>query len=253
MIPSVTSSPWRLIPLWTPAVEEDFCEVDHPLLIARCKVIGVICLPFILALGTLSITLPAATVAIPFVPLLVPFIMMFEGRIARRAADVKAVNEYLTMEAPSESASSYIRHHLTAAQLLVRQQGNLNKKDINGNPLLHFISHMDLKVFKLLINHGANVKATNRYGSSCFEEAVENKNPGYLEYILRKGQAKPQDFTPSQQVKFWTLLKCQKAGRLLKCYYFDPNIRDQAGFTPIMRILTPASQSNRLFSLIFPD
>jgi len=114
--------------------------------------------------------------------------------IAEKAANVKAVNEYLTQAFPSQSACSRIQDNFKATRLLINKKGDVNKLDEEGHSLLGSICFPSLDVFKLLVSHGIDIKGVGRYEESCFQRAVENENPAYLEFILKNNLIKTEDF-----------------------------------------------------------
>jgi hypothetical protein len=225
-------SSWRWVPLLTPAVKQDSCNVDHDLLFSRIYTIAI---AIIGTAGILSAVFPAAIIAIPLFPILSMGIVFLDMWIAERAANVKAVNEYLKMSYPSKSATFRIQHNFKAAQLLIDKMGDLNKINEEGLRLLEYAP--DINVFELLTSHGANIKTLDKNGISYFERAVANENPAYLDSILRNSLVKPEDFNPTEQIKFWTNLGSVKAAYLLKQFGFNVNVRDNEGYTPLLRVV----------------
>lgn len=67
---------------------------------------------------------------------------------------VSAVGEYLGRERPSSRASSLIARDFTAAKLLIRMRGDLNKRDEAGFHLLEKARGYP-NVYELLVRHGA--------------------------------------------------------------------------------------------------
>jgi hypothetical protein len=231
---------WRRLPLLTPAVKEDSCEVDHELLSSRINAVGIAAIGAMVASMILVTAFPTAIFATHLSCLLVLGISLpLDMWLAERAADIKAVNEYLNMSYPSKSATFRIQCNFKAAQLLVSKNGDVNKVNQEGNGLLAFCPN--LRVFKLLINYGANIKSLDKHGIPYFQRAVEDENPVYLEYILKSKKVKPDDFDPTQQVDFWTNLGSIQAGSLLKNYGFNVNVRDKKEYTPLLKIVKEAS------------
>lgn len=238
-LPNDNLNHWRWIPLLTPAVKEDYCDVDYSLLSSRIVTVGIAIIATMGSSMLLAASFPIAAInAVPLSVLLFG-ILPLDSWIAERAANVKAVNEYLNMSYPSKSATSRIQHNFKAAQLLVSKNGDVNKVNEEGDKLLAYVP--DLNIFKLLIDHGVDVKSLDKYGTPYFQRAVEDENPAYLEYILRSSKAKSTDFDSKQQMHFWKNLGSVKAGYLLKSYGFDINIKDNEGYTPLLRIVENAS------------
>jgi hypothetical protein len=257
-IPQSTSC-WERLPSWvplvTPAVKSDSCEVDCELLEARVTKL------FFFYIGLSAVSLcslfvyPAAFIPI-YLTALVSAAVLFTVRlldewIAKRAANVKAVNEYLTMNYPSEAATQRILYHLSAAQLLVKKSkpGDINKINEVGDSLIGALPGYGskLEVFKLLVDHGADLKATNRHRVSAFKTIVEIEDPAHLEYVLKNKKVIPSDFTPDQQVTFWLNVRNSKAIHLLKYYGFNINIKDSKGYTPLLRVVQKISTYDSIF------
>ena len=231
------------IPLLTPALKEDSCEVDRSLSTSRANKITLIAITAMVSTLILSLTfIPNAIIAAPIF-LLVMGIIPLDIWLTARAANKIAVNEYLYKNFPSQSATNLIQHNFKAAQLLIKNNGNVNKLNENLQTLLDGTPNLD--VFKLLINSGADVKILDNRRTSYFQKFVENKNPVYLEYILKNNLIKCDDFDSTKQVKLWTKLGSSKAGELLKKHGFDVNVRDNQGYTPLLRMAEEASRRVR--------
>lgn len=239
-----------LIPLVSPALKKDSCKLDYDLLGKRIMAVFLVCIGLTIAVpfalpcvfsasltGLLIwITLPIVTICA--VPLL-------DWHLSNVAADVKAVNEYLTQPYPSKSAAFHIQHHFSAAQLLVNKQGNLNKLTTEGEHLLGYLA--DPKVFKLFIQQGANIRAADQYGVSVLQRAVAEKKAVYLKHLLKTQTITPQTLSPDEQVDLWTKIGSGEAAHLLRHYGFNPNIRDHRGYTPLLEVVKrPYSSLDRL-------
>ena len=225
---------FRWVPLISPAVKEGFCEVDHSLIQSRIGKVGLAAIALLVAAFVIASACPAASFLIPL-PTLLLFLIPLDSWIAERAANVKAVNEYLDMNYPSRGATFRIQHNLGAARLLVSRNGNLNKLNEEGNHLLGYIP--DLNVFKHLVDHGINLKGIDRYGTPFFQQIVEESNPAFLEYVLTQNKVAAADFTPAQQVGLWLHLGNLKAGPMLARHGFDVNVRGDRGFTPLLTLV----------------
>jgi hypothetical protein len=173
--------------------------------------------------------------------------------IAQKAANVKAVGQYLNMRLPSPSATSRIQHNLSAAQLLVRtsKKGEVvNKIDSDGYRLLD--DQPNLNIFKLLIDHGADVRMLSKDKMTYFEKAIKDKEirPDYLKYVLETGKVTPEHFTPDQQVHFWTKVDRFEIGQLLIKYGFNVNVTDSTGDTPLLKLAKQGLNSQAVSALL---
>jgi len=238
-LPNHNVSHWRWIPLLTPAVKENSCEVDDHLLNSRITVVVKAALVVLVSTMLLAIAFPTAISTMPLSFLLFGGAPLLDWWIAERATNLKAVNEYLGKAPPSKSATFLIQHNLKAAQLLIRKKGDINKVNECRARLLEFCSNLD--VFKLLIDHGADIKGLGFCGFSYFHSVVKDENPAYLEYVLKKGKAAPCDFDATEQIQFWQMLGSIRAGHLLIKHGFNVNIKDEDGYTPLLRVVQAAS------------
>jgi len=237
--PDHNISHWRWLPLLTPAVKENSCEIDNSLLELRIAVVVAAALAVLVPAMLLTIAFPMAISVVPLSFLLLGA-MPLDTWIAERAANLKAVDEYLNNRFPSGSAAFRLRNNFKAVQLLIHRKGDVNKVDERGERLLDYCSNLD--IFKLLINNGANIKGINKFGTSYFQKAIENRNPAYLEYVLKKDKAAPLDFNATEQIQFWQNLGNIGAGHLLIKHGFNVNIKDEYGYTPLLRVVEAASK-----------
>lgn len=221
----------RLIPLMTPAInEKNLYEEDVDLEISR---IG------ILAISSFAILMISSSVVAPISFGLILLSPLDTWRTARKV-DANAVNEYLKNLYPSSSATFRIQNRIQAAQLLINKNGDVNKINEKGERLIDYCR--DLDIFKLFLQHGADVIANDKYGHSYFKRAVEDENPDYLECILKSNKVSVAHFTFKQQIKFWISLGSIKAGNLLSYYGFNVNVRDRNGYTPLLKLVEEASR-----------
>lgn len=218
---SAPSSYRQYIPLLTPALLKNSCNVNDELLIKRVIVVA---LPIIFGCAIAS-TFVGSYAALGL--LVIPIVKYLDRRSTERVADQIAVNEYLDLKnEPSRDAIFRIQHHLSAVQLLIAKKGDLNRKLALDHSLIRYV--FSIKIFELLIRHGADIKG-------IFGDLVVKKDSRYLEFVLKSGKIKFTDFTPDQQVAFWLGVD-QSAGKLLKQYGFDVNIRNSKGFSPLLRL-----------------
>ncbi len=222
---------FKWVPVINPAVEEYSYTVDSALLASRVSAIAKIAFTLLVASipmylisafgSVVLISMAAVTLSLPYI----------DSWAAERAADVKAVNEYLQKKDPSINAAKRIKENLSAAQMFVRKKGDPNKPDRLGNTFSRHIKELDFDVFKCLVDGGMKLNAA-RMG-----EIVQFSNPRFLEYLLAKKNVTAADFTPDEQVYLWRKLGNQSAAAILALYGFDVNIRDSEGFTPLLAVL----------------
>jgi|GEM_PF-1724031 len=249
-VPKDNFNDWRWLPLLTPAVKKNTCEIDYDLItqrVHRIHRIAMAALVILLSIMLSPIVFPMAVKIIPLVRLLAITVVplgflapLLDPWIAGRAVGRKAVDEYLGEAPPSKSATLHIQRNLKAAELLIARNGDPNRINEDRGALLDHCSKLD--VFKLLINNGADIKGVNKFGTSYFQKAVESRNPACLEYVLKQGKAAPSDFDATEQVQFWKNLGSIRAGHLLSEYGFDVNIKDKDEYTPLLRLVQAASK-----------
>lgn len=221
----------QFVPLVTPALKKDSYEIDGSLLNWR---IGVVASAALAVLVATAIAAPAFIPVIAHLIIVSPVIPLLDGLIAKRAADVKAVDDFLNDPKASISTIVHISKSLNAAKLLINRDGDLNKI-VDRLRLLD--NAYNLPVFKLLIDNGADIKALDRYGTCYFQHCIRDSNTARLEYILKSNKIKPENFTSTQQVNFWQNLGCRKSADLLINHGFDVNSKDDEGYTALLRIV----------------
>ena len=230
----------NLIPFTSPALKKNSCDVDYDLLGKRIAAVAIVCI----GIGVVPLLMPSLFSAIPLTGLLsliaspvviICGVPLLDWHLSEIAANVKAVNQYLTQPHPSKSATSRIQYNFSAAKLLVSKQGDLNKLNTEGEHLLNYTP--DPKIFKLLVRHGANIKAVDQHGVSFLRRAAEETNAAYLRYLLKTHQITPQNLSANEQVDLWVNIGSGQAGHLLRQYGFNPNIRDDRGYTPLLTVV----------------
>lgn len=219
----------------TPAVDSnDPCRINNGLLATRVAVLALpILVGYIMAPPVVAV-IAAYRIAL----LLIPVVKWFDRYLAERSADQNAVNEYLNSPVPSKSSAFRIQHRLQAAQLLIDRKGDVNKRHANG-PLIEDV--FSIKIFELLINNGANIKALNRFKEPIFHEIVSTEP--YLKIALQSGKIQPSDFTSDEQVGIWLKVQSLGAGQLLKQHGFDVNSRNSKGETPLLNLVNQVRHS----------
>jgi hypothetical protein len=264
---------WERLPSWvplvTPAVKSDACEIDRELLEVRIQKvfsfafpIGAMSIVTVLLIGTIYPVAGMALSLIAATAMLTPLIVEPLDRwIAEKAANVKAVGEYLSMPFPSPLATRRIQHNLSAVQLLVRtsKKGEVvNKIDSDGYRLLGEVvdrhrlleNQRNLNIFKLLIDHDADVTMLDRAGITYFEMIIEKRELDYLKYILESRKVTPEHFTADQQVRFWTKVNRFAIGQLLVKHGFNVNVTDSTDDTPLLKLAKQGLNSQTVSTLL---
>lgn len=220
LLPSTDNK--RFIPFYKPAVFKGSCEVDREALFIRAGII--MTLSTLTLLGTVylgkyprinKVTLPLFAVGS----------ISYEIWVARRVADIRAVDQYLTW-IPYPSATKRIQESFYAAQLLVKKQGDLSQLNVNGESLTKNLDNFD--IFKLLIDNKARIN---------FCEYVENEDLRYLKYILQEGIVTAANVPEELQVACWLNIGCFHNAIILKHYGFNLNARDRFGCTALHRLV----------------
>lgn len=229
-LPTECSGPLRYVPLLTPAVEKDSCEEDKSLLVWR-EGITMIAVGAAIYSGLFSSASLITMLAVPIIIFL--SITLLDRMRAENGADRKAVNEYLNSDAPSIFATNRIQRSLQAAQWLVKENRDLNKRDLHNRGLLSEFTNED--VFKLLVS---NWKGSINGGDALgpfFQRIVSLANPSRLEYVLKAGKVRLEDISEENQVNCWYLLGSVRAGELLKEYGFNVNVQFD-GYTGLLKV-----------------
>src|SRR5262245_40338485 len=75
--------------------------------------------------------------------------------------------------AGADAATAAQNRDMNTLRALLRQRSDVNAAQPDGTTALHWAAHWNnLEAVNLLLRAGANVKATNRYGSTPLAEAV---------------------------------------------------------------------------------
>src|SRR5438067_772637 len=68
---------------------------------------------------------------------------------------------------------------------LLKQHADVNAAQVDGMTALHWAAHLDdVETARLLVNAGADAKATNQYGVTPLSLACENGNTELVELLL---------------------------------------------------------------------
>jgi hypothetical protein len=209
--PSFVNQYFRWVPLLTPAVKLNGFEVDDKLISIRTSIVTIAMSvlsypkwsPFDTFLSKLThrlIHINADLYIVVRVTMVVCVILlpglllkMAELYKAQKVADENAVNAYLSNENPPEAAIRHIANHLSAARRLLSQPG----VDLNKHPELGYglISqhHMNIDVFKLLVDRGCDFLRRGSLAESGFINAVMSDNPEYLRYLVQSHRISPDE------------------------------------------------------------
>lgn len=233
---------FRSLPIASPALKENSCKVDHSLLFDRVRIVALTALQFIAAICVIgvAVSMPPVTIILGCAGVLsiAVTIIFADPLLSIRASNAKAVEEYLTKKNPSLDATFVIQHSLSAAKLLISKGGDLKKINENGDALLDYFPNFD--VFKLLVDHGAynQDRPISRFHDPIFLRFTRHENPAFLEYLLKKKIISTKSFSNDDQCYMWTTIGSVKTAHLLKEYGFNPNVRDNSGRTPLMKVAT---------------
>ncbi len=161
----------------------------------------------------------------------IPFMIIqgiFESRFAETIADTQAVDAYKAA-CPDPRASFRLGTYLSAAQLLLKtdREAALRKMNQNGSTLVKIAN---FGVFKLLVENGAEITPEH------FMLLTANKSSEFIVAILKKTPRFIDLISKEQQVDIWCCLQSRETALLLKRYGFDANIRDEHGYTPLLKL-----------------
>jgi hypothetical protein len=232
------------LPLLTPSLKGDTCIIDDSIEHKRMKIISTIAL----AILALPLVFPAnllIVVTSSLFSLIVFPLLPLDLWLTEKAANSRAVNEYLAKKLPpSKEATRRIHNSVSALKLLINLVKNspsldikevINRTDINGYRLLSL--EPKFSVFKLLIDNGADVRLSNKgeYSEPYYLDYLTDESFDYLEYLLSKKILSPENCSPKEQQKLWLSLQGKKAAELLKQYNFNVNIEHE-GMTSLQKL-----------------
>lgn len=155
-----------------------------------------------------------------------------------------AVNEYLTQTYHSASTSHTIAYSPRAVKSLIskiKDPKDLNKLNENGASLLAYDC---FESFKLLVDAGADLTKTivESFGNTAFELALKDyRSTDYLQYMLETGKVTSKSFSNKEQVNIWMRVKKADVAQMLKTHGFDINVKDDQGYTALMRLAKKSS------------
>jgi ankyrin repeat protein len=120
------------------------------------------------------------------------------------------------------------KRDVAAIRTLLKQPNAANVATADGTTPLHWATDLDdLATAQLLVNAGANVKATNRYGVTPMYSAAVNGNAAMIELLLKAG-ADPNVALPEGETALMTAAKTGKvdAMRVLLARGADVNAKE---------------------------
>ena len=231
------------VPILSPAVKKDSCEIDHGLLQRRVWKVAALAIALLVA----SVFFPAAELLLALLSVSIILIMpTLCLKIAERAADKKAVEEYLNKELPSSLATRHILDNVKAAKQLLAEVEKrkdlsldtvLDRVNLKGERLLDCGYWSDAKAkwyvesFKELVRKG--VDFNKEKGKRIFEGAIRCSNPKLVEFLLSEKLVKSEMFSEAQQPVLWFDIGNYKTGELLKKHGFNINSKGDMGYTPL--------------------
>jgi ankyrin repeat protein len=124
-----------------------------------------------------------------------------------------------------------------AVDLLLQVHDNPNyvPSEESYTPLMSAAHNDHLAIVKSLINHGANINATTKYGHSSLSLACYKGNTALAKYLIQKGAAKnAQDTLGRTPLMGASIAGRQEIAQLLIIDGADLNIQDKAGWTAMM-------------------
>lgn len=225
--------------VFPPAVKQDTYEVDQALLDARVQKIAQYAIAYLVTAFLVVVitarlqnsrlfTIAAYGMPLSILPMI--FFPLIDSAIAETAADMAAVNEYLTVDKPPPAATRRIQSHLRAAELYVAKGGDVNKRNTLRTHLLSYLLNREcnfpdrFKVFKLLMDNGAHILAVTQVITTNFDLAVSNPDPAFLEYLVKQKKVKKED-VEADQFNHWLNIGHTKSALLLKELGLDINVQ----------------------------
>lgn len=233
----------KYIPIYTPAVKEGFYLQDNQLLESRIFVTASVSFAMLSATFLFSSSLVVIGTATIVASLLPVAVMICDLWLSNLAADKLAVDHYENNQTPEPHATLRIATSQNAARLFVNQQNfwkNLQRVDKVGDGLLDQITNIN--ILKLFLKKNVGIKSTLKDGTTLFQSIINRKDSKALEYVLKSNEVKAGNFTPEEQIEFWTKKPDPKIAHLLKDFGFDINVKDSKGVTPLHALLTKASE-----------
>ena len=237
----------KYIPLITPAIDKKEFRTELDLQHTRGWIILTVAfaaLGYFVASAFMSSHKPlfAALLVASFSPLL----LLLDRWRNTRAVNDYVVQHYLKETHPQSKALQRIANEPNAAQMVVNQHGDLNKKSANGSQLLDFCP--DFKFFKLLADRGYDWSQIRTDDQTALSEVISWGKPDHLEYLLTQGKVKASQYTREQQVFCWMTVKDSKSAHLLVSHGFDINVTNDQGYSPL---LLDAANRGGMMTLIY--
>ncbi len=232
-------------PFIKPAVRADRCELDTEILTKRIFAVAAVALAAIAVSFTLVATCGLSTLIIlPWISLI--FVIKLDDWLSSKMVDEKSIKEYLEKDKPSASATAWLQKRPKAVQKLIKQKGDLNKVNEDGqrliegviNPLYVNEDKRLFEVFEILIDNGVNLNLKDRHQFSSIERIFQSANPQYLKYVIDQKKI-PHDLTPEQKFNFWFYLghHPETKSEEFKKLGLDRHIVNPDGLTPLKKLI----------------
>jgi ankyrin repeat protein len=247
--------------LSAPAILPDQYEINQPLILART--ISTLALTTLAAAGIFWTCPPAALFALKY-PLLSPifihgggtFLTIFlEMQRAQAKADQDAVKELMDISSLSRQATDRICSSHSAFQLYLNLGGDLDKSNAHNQTLSRQIfsswtsSKGSQKAQQMLIDTGIDLFKPDKNGKSLFILAQEEGQSHLLNYMFSSGKIIKdiKEMSDEQQVNIWKQVQTPLAIQLLYKQGFNIDVRDEEGYTPLMRWAMSTNPKNPFY------
>ena len=240
--PISSESRLKWIPLLSPAIKKNSCEIDRDLLTYRAQIITYVAIALVFPVLPLVPYYPIVIIVVPLSSIMgMVTTLILDSWLTEKAADVKAAEEYIKLCYPSYHATYRIQNRANAAKCLALLQGNFNKRNENGECILS--SLYNFETFKTALNHGAQLTQRNARGEKILFQVTAHKDYRYLKYALENHFIQVEDLSSNDQAEIWRTIENREAAFLLKKHGFDPNTTNSQGYTALMMIVKNASRT----------
>jgi ankyrin repeat protein len=82
----------------------------------------------------------------------------------------------------------YEKNHLAVSKLLIANGANIDRKDSDGTPIIHYaVANKSKEMIQLFIESKVNLKAKDRYGLTALVYALKAKNTEIVDIIKNAG------------------------------------------------------------------
>jgi len=229
--------------------------IDHARLNKRILAASLVALGS-LAIGfAVAVCLPQLAVKVMVISLLAlsssMLVSFMESTRASREIGRLCVDEYLTKEHPSKYTTAFIRCHLSAAKLFIRMNGDINKLDSEEQTLLTQMNLRNTKqcsVFRLLVDYSHDkplVKIKEIFNNAISNCTYDSARFSPLDYLIENRKISEHNFTRAELVSLWTKVDEQQA-KVLKKHGFNIDVIDEAGYTPLLRLLSLSNAAHKI-------